>query len=522
MISELIQNNLALTSANSVANYVCWAILMAFGIGVFLSKTGRAPAFVSHTPALLTSLGIFGTFTGIVIGLIAFDENEIDKSITALLAGLETAFITSLLGILMSIIFKGLQSSGLLNHKFKESDVSSVATPEEILRAISEQGHAITKLASAIGGEQDKSVVNQIALIRSDLNDNHKLMMLGFDKRDLAFSGFADKLWLKLQDFADALSKSATETVIEALKQVITDFNQNLTEQFGENFKQLNDAVKDLVTWQDNYKVQLEEMIEQYKHGVSAITATENSVEKISIESKAIPLAMDDLKAVMQVNQHQLNELERHLSGFKDIRDRAVEAVPEIRKQVDDTIKAIAGSVDAASQQYTELLKESDNHIQKYIKASDTALDNFVTKTSEGISGVGEKLAESAQKVELAIVGGANEFTDNVSRSNASLQDSANHVSSQTGMIKDHLKDTVEDLNGHVREMVANLVQESKGMTKTLTDANANLIQDTNSSRDAVSSSIEKMQKSFEGAMTDAYKDQTRHMEKVFSNIDTA
>jgi hypothetical protein len=278
MLAEFIQSFLEGISANMVANVVCWAIIISFILGVVLSKTGNAPTFVSHTPALLTSLGIFGTFTGIVIGLIAFDENDIDKSITALLAGLETAFITSLVGILMSIIFKGLQSSGLLNHKFKESDVASVATPEDILHAISEQGSAITKLVAAIGGEQDKSVVNQIALIRSDLNDNHKLMMVGLDKRDEVFSGFADKLWLKLQDFADALSKSATETVIEALKQVITDFNQNLTEQFGENFKQLNDAVKDLVTWQDNYKIQLEEMIEQYKQGVLAITATESSV----------------------------------------------------------------------------------------------------------------------------------------------------------------------------------------------------------------------------------------------------
>lgn len=58
------------------------------------------------------------------------------------------------------------------------------------------------------------------------------------------------------------MSKSATEQVINALKEVISDFNNNLVEQFGENFKQLNAAVLELVQWQENYKQQLLQMTE--------------------------------------------------------------------------------------------------------------------------------------------------------------------------------------------------------------------------------------------------------------------
>lgn len=60
------------------------------------------------------------------------------------------------------------------------------------------------------------------------------------------------------------LSKSATEQVINALKEVISDFNDNLLEQFGDNFKQLNVAVLELVKWQENYRQQLEQMMVQY------------------------------------------------------------------------------------------------------------------------------------------------------------------------------------------------------------------------------------------------------------------
>ena len=44
---------------------------------------------------------------------------------------------------------------------------------------------------------------------------------------------------------------------------------------------------------------------------------------------------MDTLTKVMDVNQHQIDELARHPEAFEQIRDKAFEAVPEIREQVD-------------------------------------------------------------------------------------------------------------------------------------------------------------------------------------------
>ena len=51
--------------------------------------------------------------------------------------------------------------------------------------------------------------------------------------------------------------------------------------------------------------------------------------------TQSIPVAMDTLTKVMDVNQHQIDELARHPEAFEQIRDKAFEAVPEIREQVD-------------------------------------------------------------------------------------------------------------------------------------------------------------------------------------------
>ena len=527
-----LNNEQAISLASTLTVIICLTLLFAFLFALFAPQKFKSAEFTAYTPALLTSLGIFGTFAGIVVGLMAFDVNNIDGSIQGLLTGLKTAFFTSLLGILLSILFKVFQSIGI----GKQNDVEEAnhATPEAILGAISQQRASIDSLVAAIGGDSDGSILSQMKLLRGDLNDNQKLALKSHQQtaqtlnkitdqlttQKEAFEVFTDKLWIKMQDFADMLSKSATETVIEALKQVITDFNNNLTEQFGENFKQLNEAVKELVVWQDNYKVQIADMTEQYKLGVESISATEQSVAKISTESKVIPESMTNLKEVMEVNQHQLAELERHLDAFKDIRDRAVEAVPEIRKQVDETVKTIADSVEAASTHYNVLLSESDKYIQTHIASSNDLLSSFVSNTREGIETIADKLDESVKHVQQSITQTSDEFRDNIDRANGGLQNSSSRLEEGTEAIRLQLKDTVEDLNETVRSLINGLVEDAKSMSSTLGDANKALVTDTSSARDSVTQSIEAMQKRLEASLEDATASQTQHMQRVFSNLD--
>lgn len=523
----------AVSIANIVTIVVCFLIVIAFITALIKIKTGKSAEFVSYTPVLLTSLGIFGTFAGIVVGLMAFDPNNIDGSIEGLLTGLKTAFFTSLLGIILSILFKTLQTTRLIKSP-EITDEVTTATPEDILIAIKQQGKSIDGLVLAIGGDTDSSIVSQLKLLRGDISDNQRILIKSQQEATLnlgslseqfviqneSFNTFSEKLWIKLQDFADMLSKSATETVIEALKQVITDFNNNLTEQFGENFKQLNESVKELVVWQENYKVQIYDMTEQYKLGVSSITATEACITSISNESKAIPETMTNLKQVMEVNQHQLLELERHLDAFKDIRDRAVEAVPEIRNQIDETVKTIASSVELASTHYKDLLTESDKYIQSHISTSNDLLDKFVTSSKEGVDSIGKKLKESAFNIEKVISEGADGFQTNVGLTNQRLQETTHAVSDNTVKIREELNHTVQELSLNIRDMVNGLIEDSKVMAKTLTDANSSLSSDTTMVREAVVSSIESMQKRLESSLEDVFSSQTQQMNNVFSNLD--
>lgn len=60
--------------------------------------------WIEFLPSLISTLGVLGTFGGITLGLALFDTDHLDVSIPKLLYGLKTAFLTSLAGMIGSMI----------------------------------------------------------------------------------------------------------------------------------------------------------------------------------------------------------------------------------------------------------------------------------------------------------------------------------------------------------------------------------------------------------------------------------
>lgn len=395
-IAHFLESALIAVSAHSITNLFLTLIIVIFIISLILLAINRAENFTSYTPGLLTSLGILGTFIGVVIGLLDFDSKNIDGSIELLLDGLKTAFITSLAGMAGAIIFKIIETTPILSGNSSYHNASDVE-PKDILIALRRQEQRLILIKKAISNDADSNITDQIKLLRSEINNNDKIQplmesLIGQIKlfrietnnnnkhQQQSFAKFSEKLWLDLENLAETFSKSATEEVIHALQGVITDFNNNLTEQFGDNFKALDASVEKLVVWQAQYGEQIEHMISQYAQGVTAISDIENSVRNISQESLAIPAVMNQLNAIMVVNEHQIRELSRHLNAFKEVKEQAMQAVPEMQKHVEKTVEDIARSAKKASEGYQILLDSTEN-IQKSFTNSITDIQGQLEST---------------------------------------------------------------------------------------------------------------------------------------------
>ena len=125
---EGIESLLRGTGAGFLTNWFIAFLLCVFVLALGMLILGKWRAFTNHAPGLLTSIGILGTFAGIITGLLDFIPNELDDSIGPLLDGLKTAFISSLVGMTLSVIFKIL--STIFQSKRKETTTNGVTILE--------------------------------------------------------------------------------------------------------------------------------------------------------------------------------------------------------------------------------------------------------------------------------------------------------------------------------------------------------------------------------------------------------
>lgn len=482
------------TDASNVTGVFFLLIAALFVTALVCYRRDKLRSLTHYTPNLLTSLGMLGTFVGIVIGLLHFDPDNIDDSISLLLGGLQTAFMTSLFGMTMTMVYKVLTGMPWLQPKQDVGTGPDEVGPEHIYQLMREQNDGLERLHQAIAGDDSDTLTGQIRLLRQNQDDNHKAVAKEAERQAEAaetlnrqaedqratFDTFAQNLSTQLHDFAEMMSKSATEQVINALKEVIQDFNNQLTEQFGENFKALDASVKSLVEWQENYRQQLGEMSDQYAQGVTAITQTETSLSHISDSAASIPDAMSGLEPLLATTQRQLDDLESHLGAFRDMRDRAVEAVPEIRRQVEDTVSDIshaaqhaAQDLAAGSQSMKETLEESATGLQE----GNRQLQEEYTKAIEGAQ-------NQVQELMTRVVDEHHKMTGTMSEASDKTQEQLRQAQSQTSDALESLQSqyqrSLEEAGQQYQTLLSNAYQQveaamQQAVTRTGEHVNAQM-----------------------------------------------
>jgi DNA anti-recombination protein RmuC len=356
---------------------------------------------VNHGPEILTTLGIFGCFTGIALALLDFDTKNINESVPQLLEGVKTAFWASVTGVLGALTIK-------FRHRFSKEPIQ-VSDGQPKSASLEDVVSAITTLRRSITGETDSSLISQIKLMRQELNDNSK------------------ELRKSLDDFAEKVSELGSKALIEALQKVISDFNNQLNEQFGENFKQLNLAVEKLVLWQQQYKEELDKLQTVQKQSsedlsksalifsdlVSKAAAYTSSAESLSnllkvFESQhtllkesqealsSVLLSMKEVEpsfsnklldltttfkdgtaSITEHMQTQVKELGLQLKTKNDeMADVVKKMVPEIQKQVNDQILQ-------SQKQLSQSFATLDENLEKELQKSLTTLGQQLTSLSE-------------------------------------------------------------------------------------------------------------------------------------------
>jgi len=423
ILGDALERLLQDVTAPFVTELFLYLLLSLFVTALWCLRKNRAVRFTSWAPTLLTSVGILGTFVGVVVGLLDFDPNpnRLAESTGELLEGLKTAFVSSIAGMFGGVLFRLISFASWMQPEQQEH--SDNVSSGDILRALRDQSQLLEAVRDVIGGTEESSLAGQIKLFRTDMADMHR-------ENRTARAELLDDLRTRLDKFADQLSKSATEQVIQALEQVIRQFNENLTEQFGDNFKALNTSVQKLVEWQEKYREQLQQLHQLYEQSAKSITTIEAATAKVAESSASIPDSMAGLTTIMQTANHQVTELERHLEAFQELRNHAIEALPQVREHVKKATDGMSAMVTSLGEQQRELLSQSESYAQRQsqlalqllesqreaVKQAENSFADAGNAIQSAASEAQQRVAETSQKASDAMQGALNGIVETQER----------------------------------------------------------------------------------------------------------
>jgi DNA anti-recombination protein RmuC len=351
------------------------AIFTPENIVAFLLISGFAAMFhirwdrqsISIGPTILTTLGIFFCFLGIALGLLDFDANDVKGSLPQLLQGIRTAFWASVWGIGMALTIKGRRAF------FGTPALQEGQTTGVTLGDVADQ---LAKLNRAIAGDDDSTLISQIKLARSDSNERLGRLQVSFD------------------NFVKVMAEANSKALIEALSNIINDFNNQLKEQFGENFKQLNSAVEKLVVWQAEYKSQLSDLITQETATRESMKIAADQFSAVVKLSETFSKTASDLSTLLNSLEIQKEQLLTLLRLLSDLVKEASGAVPKIEPSIIEMVRQISsGVVDSQKkltdvlEQYARTTKENDQMFRTLLKdqmdAANKDLNSHIKQMSE-------------------------------------------------------------------------------------------------------------------------------------------
>ncbi|AIT43974.1 coiled-coil domain-containing protein [Moraxella catarrhalis] len=372
---------------------------------------------------------------------------------------MKTAFITSVTGLLLSIILKIWSS--IHQDKSENLDLDQVDA-SNILKFIE---HHLTEQTNT----QKKTAVIHEELLQA-LTTHHEYVKQNNQQ-------FASTLWDELEKTAQILTKSATEEVILALNQLIKDFNYQLTEQFGENFKQLNHTVFGLIKWQENYKQQLEQMQVQYQNHTNAVAATQQAIDNIhdnlshiAHHAQSIPDSMERLAVAIELSHTQIDTLYDHLAAFADMKDKAVAALPSLSEQIDTMLQGMDDASQKLTEQFHQIhqsIKAQPSIMQSTTQELKNTLERLVGQLEIDIKNITEKhagsikeqmnqlsniAAQTLEDISDSIEGQINNFnTAEAKKIESDLQQMGSALISMTSQFTKDYKELVNHMNNIIR-----------------------------------------------------------------------
>lgn len=378
----------------------------------------------------LVGLGLLGTFLGLTLGIKGFDSSNterINESIQGLLAGMGTAFLTSLLGMTFSILFTAADKA--LRHRLYK-DVKELTDKldseyyiDDLVLANINQQNIVNQLYKALKNDlqqQALEIANKLTYTNAEgqnvtIGNAIREILTENTKQSKALMSFSTDLAMELnQGFDETLSRQMQQKIVPLMESV-----DATTKAVVEHIDKMADTVSSPATDMmqsvvDELKQSMQSLINEFSAGLSSSATAE--LEHLATQLGTATLAMADFPKNME-----------NISATLQV------TIEEVKHAISEISNTSANANSTAMQQ-----------MQKQITYATGAISNAITEVKEVMSGISQssqeqsnqmvsKLADAAEKMGSFLTGTISTLSNSVQQSVKGITDDIN--SKQTDLI---------------------------------------------------------------------------------------
>jgi|GEM_PF-1026297 len=428
---------------------------------------------IAAVPGFLTALGVIGTFVGLQLGLADLniggnvDVNEMKNGVAGVINGAKIAFMTSVWGVLLSVLFnfyeksleqkirrkiKNLQNriDGTFPRLSAEYQLQSIANNSQQSR------ESLQGLAEKIGEKMQESLVQATQGIQQGLESSlEKIMAPAIDKLvDETSDGNQKALESVLQSFMDGFGQQG-----EQQRVAMDSASQNVN-------KTLESMSTSMAAFVNKLEVQQNESSDREKELISTISVQVSELVTQGNEQKRV---------LTEFVEKQVSELGEQLTKRESA---ASEREQKLASSMESTIRDLVGNVSAQSQVLTDFVQNQVGQLTQTFSERDGMAsqmekernDIFVNQMQAMKAGTDELLAqvkaatESQQTTSNNIIEQGKQLQNSIdssvsasARATESMQQSANELriaADSMNVFGSNIKEAGNKLSGAVTEAV--------------------------------------------------------------------
>lgn len=370
---------------------------------------------MSAAAGMLVGIGVLGTFIGLSMGIAAIEFDNLE-TLEALREGMETAFYTSVAGMLLSSIYTFLEKDAL--NRLTRTCVK-LCEKLDNLYFISE-----LEKQQILTNRQNKLFLEQVAIIVHDIksvDDDANELTIGNMLRDIKQSNeyqidvlnamaenICNGLGEKFKELADAIQNPAANMangIVEELKIAIkqmadsveTTVNSTTKENLDKVSEQLGNAIQSLEAFPQTMALLSDKMqnnMELLGKQVSSIN-TETAQVGANLANKQASLnqqsadILDKFQNGMSDTTEILKEVKKSLAEFEKLHQQAATTIEKIRNAATSVETASKNIDDAQSKFVTtnnNVFEAMKKMLDKAIEDTQKTFDNIKATVNESVN----------------------------------------------------------------------------------------------------------------------------------------